>query len=189
MSHLRRMLFLTFCMIAVGTPHGSAEEVMLDFEASEVGKPVAAYTEKDVGFQLAYEPKKSKAKGRIMFFPHLGDDHKGILNAMADEAIPLRITLPRPATRVTLVLWGSTTSAALAEAFDRDERLLARDELDQVPVRQSPEEDVPYFRLSLEGSGIVTIDVSGSKPGGFVAVDEIRITYEEPDPSVPQSAP
>ena len=29
-----------------------------------------------------------------MFFPHLGTNRKGILNAIANEAIPLRVTVP-----------------------------------------------------------------------------------------------
>ena len=189
MTQMRWMHFLMFCVLVAVTRRGSAEEVVVDFEAAEIGKPVAAYTENGVGFQLAYEPRKSKAKGRVMFFPHLGDDHKGILNAMADEAIPLRIKLARPATSVTLTLWGSTTSAALVEAFDREGKLLAKDELEQVPVRRVPEEQVPYFTLCLEGPGIVAVDVSGSQPGGFVAVDTVRVNYENSGPSVPQSAP
>ena len=38
---------------------------------------------------LSRQPAKSKAAGRVMFFPHLKTDRKGILNAMADESIPV----------------------------------------------------------------------------------------------------
>jgi len=186
LSIIRRLGLFMFAMMSCSA---SAEEVVVDFEATEVGKPLAVYSERGVSFELAHAPKKSKAKGRVMFFPHLGDEHKGILNAMADEAIPLRVKLPKPAAKATLKLWGSTTSAARVEAFDRNGELLAKDELKQVPVRQSPEQPVPYFTLSLEGSGIVAIEVSGAQPGGFVAIDELRIVYEETDESVAKSAP
>jgi hypothetical protein len=154
-----------------------AQEVIVDFESAEIGKPMTSYTEREVAFELAHAPRKSKAKGRVMFFPHLGDNHKGIINAMADESIPLNIKLPKPATKVVLGLWGSTTSAALVEAFDSTGKLVAKDELKQVPVRTRPEEHVPYFTMSVESPNITSIQVSGAQPGGFVAVDELQITY------------
>lgn len=179
MSLFAPVRLLTVIVISMLSLRASAEETTINFENVEIGKPLPNYVEQDVRFELAHAPKKSAAKGRIMFFPHLGDDHKGILNAMADEAIPLRISFPRPAAKAALTLWGSTTSAAVAEAFSSEGKLVARAELKQVPVRKSPEEHVPYFVLSLESPGMTTIEVSGSQPGGFIAVDEIHIFYEE----------
>ena len=93
---------------------------------------------------------------------------------MANEAIPLRATFEKPVRKVQLVLWGSTTSSALVEAFDAEGKRIAKDGLEHVPVRKTPEEYVPFFELAVEGEGIAYIEISGSQPGGFVAVDEIR---------------
>ncbi len=177
---LSRLIFIIGLASATSLDDSlTAGELVIDFESAEIGKPTQIYTAQDVVFELAHEPKKSKAKGRVMFFPHSGDDHKGILNAMADEAIPLRIKLPKPATKAVLTLWGSTTSAAVIEAFDRDGNLLKQDQRDQVPVRKSPEEQVPYFTVTIESSGIASLQISGAQPGGYVALDELRLVFEE----------
>jgi len=159
----------------------TAQDVRIDFESTTIGKPVPVWKEAGVEFALAHEPQKSKAKGRVMFFPHLGTDHKGILNAMADEAIPLRATFSKPVAKVTLKLWGSTTSAAILEAFDPSGEMVDRDALEQVPVRSKPEELVPFFELSVEGKQIQFVQISGSQPGGFVAVDELVATLAVAD--------
>jgi hypothetical protein len=191
MSHVspiflsRSLRLLIVCILSMPCYHSTAEEIVIDFENCEIGKPVLLYADQDVVFDLSHAPKKSRAKGRLMFFPHLGDDRKGILNAMADEAIPLRIKLPRPASQASLRLWGSTTSSALVEAFDQQGNLLTQAMLAHVPVRQSPEEQVPYFRLTVASSGISTIHVSGSQPGGFIALEEIRIVIEGDEPAPP----
>lgn len=151
-----------------------AQDQVIDFEATEIGKPVAKWSEQGVTFELAHSPTKNKAVGRVSFFPHLGTNRKGIVNAMANEAIPVRATFASPVANVRLRLWGSTTSSALLQAFDVDGKLLAKDSLAQVPVRQSPEELIPFFELAVEAEGIASIEISGSKPGGFLAVDEIR---------------
>ncbi|MEZ6134585.1 MAG: hypothetical protein R3C53_06725 [Pirellulaceae bacterium] len=161
-----------------------AEENLIDFESAEIGKPTVQWEDKGVVFELAHAPTKSKAKGRVMFFPHLGTQRKGILNAMANEAIPVRVTFPRPAETVKLTLWGSTTSAALVEAFDAEGNLIAQAGLDQVPVRKRPEEHIPFFDLSVSAKHIAYLHISGSQPGGFVAVDELRWSY----PAAPATA-
>ena len=69
---------------------------------------------------------------------------------------------------------GSTSSSALVEAYDVDGKRIAKDGLEHVPVRKTPEDHVPFFELAVEGDGIAYIEISGSQPGGFVAVDEIR---------------
>lgn len=153
-----------------------AQDAIIDFESTTVGKPIPTWSDQGVAFGLAHQPKKSKAVGRISFFPHIGTNRKGIVNAMANEAIPIRATFEKPVKKVQLVLWGSTTSAAKVEAFDIDGKRIAKDELEQVPVRKAPEEHVPFFELTVEGESIAYIEISGSQPGGFVAVDEIRIS-------------
>jgi hypothetical protein len=151
-----------------------AQDTVIDFESLPIGKPLPTWSEQGVTFGLAHQPKKSKAVGRVTFFPHLGTNRKGIVNAMANEAIPVRATFEKPVKKVQLVLWGSTTSSALVEAFDVDGKRIAKDGLEHVPVRKTPEEHVPFFELAVEGEGIASIEISGSQPGGFVAVDEIR---------------
>jgi hypothetical protein len=151
-----------------------AQESIIDFESVTVGKPAPSWTDQGVTFGLAHSPRKSKAVGRISFFPHIGTNRKGIVNAMANESIPVRATFEKPVHRVKLVLWGSTTSAALLEAYSRDGKLIAHDKREKVPVRAQPEDQVPFFELRVEGEGIAYIEVSGAPPGGFLAVDELR---------------
>ena len=114
---------LSFALLAlvVAAPGVRAEEIVIDFEQAEVGKPVPTWTEKGVIFNLAGRLTQSKATGRIMFFPHLATNHKGILNAMATEqAIPVQATFPGSASTVTVVFWGSTGCPALLEALDKN---------------------------------------------------------------------
>ncbi len=174
-------LFQIALIVAVATWTNTvlSEEVRIDFENAEIGKPTSTWTDKEVVFELAQAPAKSKAQGRVTFFPHIGTDRKGILNAMAEEAIPLRIKFPASIRKATLTLWGSTSSAVIIEAFDRDGKLIDKAELEKVPSRRSPEELVPFFDLSVEAASITTIHISGAKPGGYVALDDLRFVYEE----------
>lgn len=152
----------------------SSQELVIDFEATQIGKPTPTWSEKGVTFGLAFAPKKNKSAGRVSFFPHLGSNRKGIVSAMANEAIPIRATFDKQVKSVKLVLWGSTTSSALVTAFDADGKVIAKDGLDHVPVRKAPEEHVPFFELAVNVDGISYIEVSGWQPGGFLAIDEIR---------------
>src|SRR5688572_33485712 len=80
-----------------------ATEIVVDFEKAEIGKPAPSWTEEGVVFNLAGPLTQSKAAGRIMFFPHLATNRKGILNAMATEqAIPVQAKLPNSASAVTV---------------------------------------------------------------------------------------
>ena len=169
-----RCTLATFAFALTCTPLAIAQDFFIDFESVQIGKPAATWADQGVTFGLAHQPKKSKAVGRISFFPHLGTNRKGIVNAMANEAIPVRATFEKPVKKARLVLWGSTTSSALVEAFDADGKRIATDRLEHVPVRKTPEDHVPFFELAVEGEGIAYIEISGSQPGGFVAVDEIR---------------
>ena len=105
---MKRLLAST-CLLSVAC----ATEVVIDFEQATIGKPVPTWTEKDVTFTLAEAPKNSKAIGRVMFFPHLATNHKGLLNALANEqAIPVQAKVPTPVSSVTIVFWASTGCAA-----------------------------------------------------------------------------
>ena len=165
------LLFLIFASI---TSSGLAAEVVIDFEQAEVGRPVTNWVEKGVTFALTHSPKQSKAAGRVMFFPHLATGHKGILCAMATEQIAVQATLPKPASSVTLVLWGSTGCAALLEAFDMNGTLVDKALLAFVPGRTKPEDPIPMFELTVKGPEIAYIRFSGPRSGEFLAADELR---------------
>ena len=109
-----------------------------------------------------------------MFFPHLMTEKKGILNAMAAEAIPVQIRFPNGASKVTLVMWGSIGSAALVEALDKDGKVVDKASLEKVPSRASPAEPIPSFELTVKAPQISSVRFSGAHPGGFLAVEEIR---------------
>jgi len=168
----------TFLLLLVGAmPAVRAEEVVIDFEQAEIGKPVPTWTEKGVVFKLAGPPVHSKATGRIMFFPHLATNHRGILNAMATEqAIPVQATFPRSVSAVTLVLWGSTGCPAVLEALDENGQVVDRASVAAVPGRKAPADPIPFFELRVKAPAIAAIRFSGPRDGEFLAADELRIT-------------
>jgi hypothetical protein len=172
--NLAQYCFSTVMVVAVLNHTAQSQELVIDFESATIGKPTPRWAEQGVTFGLAHQPKRSKAIGRISFFPHLGTNRKGIVNAMANEAIPVRASFEKPVKKVMLVVWGSTTSSALLEAYDADGKRIATDGLEKVPVRKKPEDHIPFFELAVESEGIAFIEVSGSQPGGFLAIDEIR---------------
>lgn len=154
-----------------------AADTVIDFEQAEIGKPVPTWADKGVEFKLAGPPVRSKAVGRIMFFPHLGTQHKGLLNAMATEqAIPVQATFPQPVSAVTLVLWGSTGCPALLEALDQKGQVVDKVALDAIPGRKTPADPVPFFELHLKAPTIAAIRLSGPRDGEFLAIDELSFT-------------
>ncbi len=159
-------------------------EVVITFDKVETGKPAPSYKDKDQGveFAPAHKPTKSKAAGRVMFFPHLKTDRKGILNAMADEPIPVEIRFPKPVSGVTLELWGSVGSAALVEAYDKDGKVVDTAKRDRVPERTGPEKPIPSFELTVKAPAIACVRFSGAPPGGYLVCDEVRFT-PPPDPA------
>jgi hypothetical protein len=172
---MKRCFVLIALIGAVSVGH--AEEVVIDFEQAEIGKPKPTWTEKGVVFALASQPTRSKATGRIMFFPHIATNHKGILNAMANEqAIPVKATLPTRASAVTLVLWGSTGCPALVEALDEKGDVVDKVSLAAVPGRKAPADPVPFVELTVKAPAIAAIRFSGPRDGEFLAADEIRYT-------------
>lgn len=164
-------------LLACANVSWGADQIV-DFEDVEMGKPTPNWQGHGLRIELLHAPKKNKAVGRITFFTHLGTGHKGVVNAMANESIPLRVNFNTSARKVTATLWGSTTSAAYLEAFDKDGKSLGRQAIEKVPVRMAPEEQIPFFELSVEATGIAYVTIGGSKPGGFVAVDELRWVSE-----------
>jgi hypothetical protein len=156
---------------------GRAEEIVIDFEQAEIGKPVPTWNEKGVVFNLAAPLTQSKATGRIMFFPHLATNRKGILNAMATEqAIPVQATFPSSASSVTLVLWGSTGCPALLEALDKNGEVVDKASIAAVPGRKTAADPVPFVQLTVKAPTIAAIRFSGPRNGEFLAADELRFT-------------
>ena len=148
--------------------------VVITFDKVETGKPMPSYTDQGVVFAPARQPMKNKAVGRVMFFPHLKTPHNGILNAMANESIPVEIRFPKPVSSVTLELWGSIGSTALVEAFDKDGKVVAKASRDKVPERTGPEQPIPSFELTVKGAAIAYVRFSGAPPGGYLVCDEVR---------------
>jgi hypothetical protein len=180
---MRRRFAIAFLALIGIVPAVRAEEIVIDFEQAEIGKPMPTWIEKGVVFQLAGPLANSKATGRIMFFPHLATNHKGILNAMATEqAIPVQATFPNSASAVTVVLWGSTGCPALLEALDKNGEVVDKASVAAVPGRKAPADPIPFFELTVkapEASAIAAIRFSGPRNGEFLAADEIRFTTVE----------
>jgi len=153
-----------------------AGEKIITFESATAGKAIPSWTDGPVTFTLASAPQRSRAQGRIMFFPHLKTDRRGILNAMANEqAIPVKAEISGGASSVTLVLWGTIGCKAWVEAHDKDGKLLNRAELpDTVPQRKSPSEPVPSFELTVKADNIAYILFGGAINGGALVADEMR---------------
>jgi hypothetical protein len=136
-----------------------------------------SWTDKGVVVKLAGPLSQSKAAGRVMFFPHLATNHKGILNAMATEqAIPVQVTFPESASAVTLVVWGSTGCPALVEALDENGQVVDKATVAAVPGRKAPGDPVPFLELTVKAPAIAAIRFSGPRNGEFLAADEIRYT-------------
>ena len=177
---MNRRFAIPFLALVGAVSVGRADEIVIDFEQAEIGKPTPTWTEKGVVFNLAGALTHSKATGRVMFFPHLATNRKGILNAMATEqAIPVQATFPDGASAVTLVLWGSTGCPALLEALDRNGEVVDKASVAAVPGRKAPADPIPFLKLTVkapEGSAIAAIRFSGPRDGEFLAADEIRFT-------------
>lgn len=164
----------------------TAQEVLIDFEQvpvrldpkndEAVNRP-ERYVEKGVEFKLARPPERSKARGRIMFFPHIASGRKGLLNAMANEQqIPVQVRFPKGASAVTIVFWASTGTSARLEAFNSKGEVVARNELKVVPKRKRPEDPVPTFDLAVKADEISYVEFSGPRSGEYLAADEVRFT-------------
>jgi len=162
-----------------------ANPVVVDFEGAvllqpgDLGNRIAQWVEKGVVFTLAHPPKKSKAKGLVMFLPHVATGRKGILCAMALEPIPVRATFPTPVSSVTVSFWGSTGTPAVLEAFDSDGKVVNRAALESVPGRKEPGDPVPIFNMTVKAPRIAYIEFSGPREGEYLVADEVRLTPVE----------
>ena len=171
---------IALCLATVAT----AEEIVIDFEQvairldpknDEIVNRLERYVEKGVEFKLARQPERSKARGRIMFFPHIASGRKGIVNAMVSEQqIPVQVRFPKGASAVTIVFWASTGTSAKLEAFNDKGEVVARDELKVVPSRKKPEDPVPTFELKVKADEISYVEFSGPGTGEYLVADEVR---------------
>lgn len=170
------MLYAAMLLGALAGAPPADGEVVITFDKVETGKPLPSYTDKDrdVVFALSRPPARSKAAGRVMFFPHLKTDRKGILSAMADESIPVEVRFPKPVSSATLELWGSIGSAAAVEAYDKDGKVVDTAKRDKVPERTGPEKPIPSFNLTVKAPAIASVRFSGAPPGGYLVCDEVR---------------
>lgn len=183
-----RMVVALVAVIVTGTPacEAAAEKIVINFDHAsilpdptndEIVTRVESWTDQGVEITLARQPARSRARGRLMFFPHLPSGRHGILNAMADEQeIPVRVRFPRRATSVEIDFWASTGAAARLEAFDSHDAVVARDALDVVPGRKAPEEPVPMFTLAVRAAEIAYVEFSGPRTGEFLAAAAVRVT-------------
>jgi len=170
-------------------------EVVVTFEKADLGHPAVKFVVSDVTFQLGWALRQSQAEPRVMFFPHEMTGNNGILNAMATEqAIPVKATLPVPASSVTLVMWGTTDSPARVEAHDKNDKLLDTVVLEKVPERLDPDDPIPSFEISVKGDNIAYVLFGGAPNGGYIAAEKIRYmpmsptTPAQPKPPAPATA-
>jgi hypothetical protein len=178
-------------LVAIGTPacKAEAEKIVINFEQAsilpdptndEIVTRPASWSDQGVDFTLAREPTRSRARGRLMFFPHLPSGRHGILNAMADEQeIPVRVRFPRRASEVAIEFWASTGAAARLEAFDAHDVVVARDALDVAPSRKAPEEPIPMFTLAVRAPEIAYVEFSGPRTGEFLAAAAVHVTLAD----------
>lgn len=151
--------------------------ILPDPKNDEIVTRPESWTDRGVEFTLARQPARSRARGRLMFFPHIPSGRHGILNAMADEQeIPVRVRFPRRASKVEIEFWASTGAAARLEAFDAHGAVVARDALEVVPGRKAPEEPIPMFTLVVSAADIAYVEFSGPRTGEFLAAAEVRVT-------------
>lgn len=175
MRRVSRLAVVFICGLAVCSV-ARAAEVVVHFDGAEIGKPVPAYTNNGVVFLPAHPATRSTAIPRVMFFPHLNTNKKGILSAMADDPNPVKVQFPTGASSVTLVLWGSTDCPALVQAFDRDGKVVDKASLAAVPARTSPADPVPTFELTVKAPNIAWVCFSGPRVGEYLAAEEVRYT-------------
>src|SRR5436305_588368 len=167
MTHARMISLATLvglAALAVAAPPEGP--VTITFDKVETGKPMPSYTEQGVEFALSHKPTRSRAAAKVMFFPHLKTKRNGILNAMANESIPVEVRFPKPVSSATLVLWGSVGSEALVEAYDQDGKVVDTAKRGRVPERTGPEQPIPSFELPVKAPAIAYVRFSGAPPGG-----------------------
>jgi hypothetical protein len=182
MTNIRIISLAILCGLSAFALASPADDpVIITFDKVETGKPMPSYEDQGVVFKLAHKPTKNKSVGQVMFFPHLKTKRNGILNAMANESIPVEIRFPKPVSSVTLELWGSIGSAALIEAYDKNGKVVAKASREKVPERTGPEQPIPSFELTVKAAGIAYVRFSGAPPGGYLVCDEVRFMVATPN--------
>lgn len=157
-----------------------SEPVVIDFEsavplgAEQKANRFSRWEEKGVVFTLAQAPKTTKGKGLLMFFTHLASGRKGLLSAMAQEAIPVRATFPVPVQSVTVTFWGSTNTPVRLEAFDSNGQRVDHASLPTLPQRRTAADPAPLVPLAVQAERIAWIEFSGPREGEYLAADEVR---------------
>ena len=101
----------------------AADEVVITFDKVETGKPMASYKDRDVVFALAHKPTRSKAAGRVMFFPHLKTDRKAgallVKGAFAEPGVdPVRVGRELRAELETTAAWLGLGELQISENGD-----------------------------------------------------------------------
>ena len=161
------------CML--GGPAVAQTNEVITFDKAEItGRWVDSWEDKGVVFTPAHAPAKSKAKARLMFFPHAPSGRKGILSAMADDPIPVRASFTSGCSAVTISFWGSTDCPARLEAYNSVGQLLDKTGLEKIPGRKAPGESIPTFELTVKGTNIAYVEFSGPRPGEYLAAEEVR---------------
>ena len=118
MTHARTIVLAV--LGSLGTPPRPADgPVIITFDKVETGKPMPSYTDQGVVFALSRPPTTSRAAGRVMFFPHLKTPQKGILNAMANESIPVGCLVTTADDPVTITFDKVETGKPLSSYTDQ----------------------------------------------------------------------
>ena len=101
----RWLALALFTLLAGAAAACRAEEIVIDFEQAEIGKPLPAWTEKGVLFNLAAPLTTSNAKGRIMFFmSHKSDFGDGYEREGDDPSYFYKFSVPGYAVGIDIVL-------------------------------------------------------------------------------------
>lgn len=157
------------------SPAPAQTNEVITFDKAEIsGRWVDSWADKGVVFMPAHAPAKSKAKARLMFFPHAPSGRKGILSAMADDPIPVRASFTNVCSSVTILFWGSTDCPARLEAYNAEGQIVSKAGLDKIPARKAPGEPIPTFELTVKGTNIAYIEFSGPRTGEYLVAEEVR---------------
>lgn len=162
----------------IGSPQQNAaiftNQIVIFDKAEITGRWVDSWADNGVVFTPAHAPVKSKAKARLMFFPHAPSGRKGILSAMADDPIPVRASFTNGCSSVTISFWGSTDCPAKLEAYNADGQLLDKTNLEKIPGRKAPGDPIPTFDMTVRGTNIAYVEFSGPRSGEYLAAEEVR---------------
>lgn len=172
------MVFFVAALVFIFVAPAMAQtNEVITFDRAEItGRWIDSWEQNGVVFTPAHAPVKSKAKARLMFFPHAPSGRKGILSALADDPIPVRACFTNGCTSVTISFWGSTDCPARLEAYNAGGQLLDKAGLEKIPGRRAPGEPIPTFELTVKGTNIAYVEFGGPRPGEFLVAEEVRIT-------------